>query len=534
MSMARVLSGVMVMAVGFGVSMSVQGRAQGLLTNGGFETGDLAGWETSGSVSPAQTLYGVTEGGYAVGLNCGNSNPADGMLSQSFDTVAGARYALAFDLGAYGAAIPITLTAKVLGTDQLPVLDVSVSVTTTHYTTEWIHQEHEFIANSSRSVLLLRDTSATSVEVDGALDNVRLSLLDLGEVLRIVSSTQAAGQVRIPFTYQIASSPAASGYGAAGLPAGLTLDATSGLIGGVPLVEGVFDVQLTATNGVGVSGTNLALTIASPLPLTSMYVLQPAGGANDGTDNGTVGRGKDLGQWADNGSNPDIHLYNSPCNLGFNPAYFQFSLEGMPARAISRAQVQLYCSMWYNGPTGWAWTAQPYQISLRAVDGAWDELSLPTGAAAAPIASATVTAVGGYGTPYIEFQGWLTFDVTEVYRGWANGTVVNNGVQLAIDTAYCANSDEFSVRSSDNENAELRPKLIVESEPEPLVLSMSAGVGSVALGWNSISNAIYQVETSEFLPSWSPLGGPFLGQGGPVNIVLPTTRAAAFYRVQVR
>lgn len=148
-----------------------------VLVNGSFETGDFYGWEVTGSVSPAQTVYGTTDGTYAVGLNCGSSNPADGVLTQSFASVPGGHYTLALDLGAFGAVSPIVLSAKVLGVAQAPVLDESASVTTYRYNTEWTHAQWDFVANSPTSTLVLRDISPTSWDVDGVLDNVSVMVV---------------------------------------------------------------------------------------------------------------------------------------------------------------------------------------------------------------------------------------------------------------------------------------------------------------------------------------------------------------------
>ena len=141
----------------------------------------------------------------------------------------------------------------------------------------------------------------------------------------------------------------------------------------------------------------------------------------------------------------------------------------------------------------------------------------------------------GGGTPgFVEFEGWLKFDITSLYRDWASGVATNYGVQLAIDTGYCANGNEFWVYSSDNTDATLRPKLAVESGFQLPVLTATAGAGGLNLSWNSFSNAIYQLEAATALTNWTTEGSPVLGRGGVTNVVVPATSAAQFFRLRVQ
>ena len=70
------------------------------------------------------------------------------------------------------------------------------------------------------------------------------------------------------FRFQVTATNAPSRFDAAGLPSGLSINTSSGLIVGSPFVGGTFPVTLTAANGAGSTSSVLTLTIAAlPIPV---------------------------------------------------------------------------------------------------------------------------------------------------------------------------------------------------------------------------------------------------------------------------
>jgi len=81
----------------------------------------------------------------------------------------------------------------------------------------------------------------------------------------ITSSTTASGTVGAAFSYQITATNNPTSFNATGLPSGLSVNTSNGLISGTPTAAGMSTVTLSAANSVGTSTAALVVTI-SPAP----------------------------------------------------------------------------------------------------------------------------------------------------------------------------------------------------------------------------------------------------------------------------
>jgi hypothetical protein len=66
----------------------------------------------------------------------------------------------------------------------------------------------------------------------------------------------------VPFSYQITATNDPISYGATGLPTGVSIDVSNGLISGTPTQTGTFYVTLSATNANGTGNLSLTLTVS--------------------------------------------------------------------------------------------------------------------------------------------------------------------------------------------------------------------------------------------------------------------------------
>lgn len=68
---------------------------------------------------------------------------------------------------------------------------------------------------------------------------------------QFTNSTTASGRVGELFVFNLTTVPSSTAFGVTGLPTGLALDPTTGLISGRPAVTGIFDLNLTAQVAAG-------------------------------------------------------------------------------------------------------------------------------------------------------------------------------------------------------------------------------------------------------------------------------------------
>ena len=82
-----------------------------------------------------------------------------------------------------------------------------------------------------------------------------------GTAPAITSSPSASGTVGAAFNYQITASNSPTSYNATGLPAGLSVNTSTGDITGTPSAAGTTSVNLSATNSSGTGTATLSLTV---------------------------------------------------------------------------------------------------------------------------------------------------------------------------------------------------------------------------------------------------------------------------------
>jgi hypothetical protein len=101
----------------------------------------------------------------------------------------------------------------------------------------------------------------------GGIANQSLTIVVASSAPQITSAALVYVRAGTLFSYRITAKNLPRTYGAVPLPTGLTLNATSGYITGVPTVAGNTTITLSASNTAGTATQPLLLSIVPPLPV---------------------------------------------------------------------------------------------------------------------------------------------------------------------------------------------------------------------------------------------------------------------------
>lgn len=145
-----------------------------LLVNGSFES-DFTGWTASGNQSVQSAAPYVAIDGTKLAVFNGSNLAPSAVLSQTFATVAGQTYTLAFSAGvlAYNTNSQ-TIQATVTGSSSLLSQTIIINGLGGG-SINWQPQTFTFVANSASSTLTFRDLSTVTNSLDLLLDNVRVT-----------------------------------------------------------------------------------------------------------------------------------------------------------------------------------------------------------------------------------------------------------------------------------------------------------------------------------------------------------------------
>jgi PKD repeat protein len=236
-----------------------------LLGNPGFETGNASPWTATSGVINNSSSEPPHSGSWDAWLDGYGTTHTD-TLSQSVTIPAGCTgstlsFWLHIDTAETGTTAHDTLQVQLLNSSG-SVLTTLATYSNLNAASGYVQKSFSVGAYAGQAVTLkLTGSENSSLQTSFVVDDFALNTSGSGggNTVTVTNPGSQLGTVGTPASLQIQASDSASGqtltYSATGLPAGLSINSSSGLISGTPTTSGTSSVTVTATDTTGAHGS---------------------------------------------------------------------------------------------------------------------------------------------------------------------------------------------------------------------------------------------------------------------------------------
>ncbi|MBV9764167.1 MAG: putative Ig domain-containing protein [Acidobacteriaceae bacterium] len=220
------------------LSVNATGLISGTPTAAGTSTITLGATNASGTGNSALTLTIASAGGPAVAPVITSAASASGRVGSAFSyQIAATNSPTSYSATGLPTGLSVDATGLIFGTPSAPgTSTVTLGATNAGGT-----------GNSTLALTI--NAAAPGLAAPG-----------------VTSAASASGTVGSAFSYQIAATNSPTDYSATGLPTGLSVNATTGLISGTPTSTGSSTITLGATNAGGTGNSTLTLNVGTAAP----------------------------------------------------------------------------------------------------------------------------------------------------------------------------------------------------------------------------------------------------------------------------
>lgn len=143
-----------------------------LILNGSFELGST-NWTVSGNAVAMKGSWLSSTGNWAMVFHL-NSQPANGVVSQSITTTNGGVYSITFDVAAASFSNQELQTVRVTAIGLTTLADQSFSVRPIGFGTKYVSESFTFIGDGSLTSISFYDLCSIVQNIDMCLDNVQV------------------------------------------------------------------------------------------------------------------------------------------------------------------------------------------------------------------------------------------------------------------------------------------------------------------------------------------------------------------------
>jgi hypothetical protein len=275
----------------------------------------------------------------------------------------------------------------------------------------------------------------------------------------ITSATNASGNALSPFSYQITATNSPTSYNATGLPQGVNVSTSTGLISGTPGTVGTYTVTLSATNAGGTGTATLTLLIEQPIPV--IFTSLTANGQVGQPFSYTIGASNNPTSFNATGLPTGLSVNTSSGIISGTPAAGTAGTYAVPISAtnsggtgtatlsltIAPAAPVITSSLTATGQVSHAFS---YQITASNSPTSFNATNLPAG-----LSVNTATGVIS-GTPTTPGQTWVTISATNAGgTGSASLSITVNPLPPVITSSITAsgqtgNAFSYQITATNN------------------------------------------------------------------------------------
>ncbi len=193
---------------------------------------------------------------------------------------------------ANNATVSSTITLSGTAADNVAVASVAVSVDGGAYqsavgTTSWTYSLNTTSLSNGTHTIIARATDTSGNTGISSTVTITVNNASGPSAPSITSSLTANATTTTSFSYQITGSNSPTSYNATGLPSGLSVSTSSGLISGTPTVAGTSNITISATNAGGTGTATLVLTVRT-IPDTTPPTTSITSPVNNATVSSTI------------------------------------------------------------------------------------------------------------------------------------------------------------------------------------------------------------------------------------------------------
>jgi hypothetical protein len=373
----------------------------------------------------------------------------------------------------------------------------------------WTHQSNGELVNPNSGLCLTGHTGAR-LDIETCTDSTAQQWTlptggGGGNTVTVTGPGNQTGTVGTAASLQMHASDSASGqtltYSASGLPAGLSINSSTGLISGTPTTAATSTVTVKATDGTGASGS-----------ATFTWTINSSGGGSCGTTNVALGAPTTAS------SLENASFTAAAATDGNTGTRWSSAFSDPQWLEVDLGTTQTICQVVLNWEAAYA-TA--FQIQVSNDNSTWTSIySTTTGTGGTQTLSVSGSGryIRMYGTARATQYGYSLWEF-QVYTTGGGGCGSANVALNKTATASSLENAGFPAANAVDGNTGTRWSSAF-SDPQWLEVDLGAtqSICKVTLNWETAYATAFQIQVSNDNSTWTTIYSTTTGTGGTQNL----------------